>query len=199
MWINRKYADCNGTGLCYRRTKKNIYILDKETICNFQCKLRSCNNCQKKHPEWHYNCFTSGFCYECNKTIYEDERNSDEDDLHSDASFDTYESEVKNDSKPEALSKLRKSKGIEVDSDDEIEAEAEESVLEIDMDAIQYDVEGSMKSTLSSLSLVLPLSAPSSPSSLNSPMCAYTPYEINTTRKIVSPLTPLKRRSKKRG
>lgn len=199
MWINRKYADCNGTGLCYRRTKKNIYILDKETICNFQCKLHSCNNCQKKHPEWHYNCFTSGFCYECNKTIYEDERNSDEDDLHSDASFDTYESEVKNDSKPEALSKLRKSKGIEVDSDDEIEAEAEESVLEIDMDAIQYDVEGSMKSTLSSLSLVLPLSAPSSPSSLNSPMCAYTPYEINTTRKIVSPLTPLKRRSKKRG
>jgi len=199
MWINRKYADCNGTGLCYRRTKKNIYILDKETICNFQCKLHSCNNCHKKHPEWHYNCFTSGFCYGCNKTIYEDERNSDEDDLHSDASFDTYESEVKNDSKPEALSKLRKSKGIEVDSDDEIEAEAEESVLEIDMDAIQYDVEGSMKSTLSSLTLVLPLSPPTSPNSLNSPMCVYTPYEINTTRKIVSPLTPLKRRSKKRG
>lgn len=80
---------CNGKGQCYRRYTKYYYYKHDNVECSFECKLIPCSGCKIPYPQWHYDLFSSGQCYNCNKKIYSNEEDSEEEELRSDASLDS--------------------------------------------------------------------------------------------------------------
>lgn len=78
---------CTGRGECFRRFTKYYYYKHDNVKCVYDCVLISCTDCKCYFPKWHFELFSSGKCYECNKSLYPDETDSAEDELRSDASL----------------------------------------------------------------------------------------------------------------
>ena len=89
MLYNKRPKICDGTGECYRRYTKYYYYKHENVLCNHDCVLIHCSGCKCLFPQWHYDLFSSGQCYDCNKQEHESEIDSDEEDLRSDASLDS--------------------------------------------------------------------------------------------------------------
>lgn len=84
---------CDGKGRCYRRYKKYYFDEYEKVECSYDCVMSPCKNCNMEGPEWYFEQYSSRLCYECNKQIYSDEADSNEDDLRSDATVDSIMSE----------------------------------------------------------------------------------------------------------
>ena len=80
---------CKGNGECYRRYTKYYYYIHEDVSCSFNCQLKSCEGCKYQYPLWHYQLFSSGQCYDCNKKLHEDEIDTEEEERRSDASLDS--------------------------------------------------------------------------------------------------------------
>lgn len=89
MLCTKRPKECNGTGQCYRRYTKYYYYQHENVICQHDCKLIPCTGCNYPYPQWHYDLFSSGQCYNCNKQVHESEIDSEEEELRSDASLDS--------------------------------------------------------------------------------------------------------------
>ena len=96
MLYNKRPKVCDGRGECFRRYTKYYYYKHEDVICDHDCILIHCFGCKCLFPQWHYDLFSSGKCYDCNKQEYESEIDSDEDELRSDASLDSGGSIVSN-------------------------------------------------------------------------------------------------------
>ena len=84
MLENIKTKRCKGNGRCYIRNKKYQYSKTNYTTCNHHCVLIPCNQCGKKYPQWHYDFFLTGFCYDCNKVIFPRDIDEEEEELDCD-------------------------------------------------------------------------------------------------------------------
>lgn len=80
---------CDGKGRCYRRYKKYYFDEYEKVECSYGCVMTPCKECKFQAPQWYFEQYSSGLCYECNKIVYRDEAESDEDDLRSDATIDS--------------------------------------------------------------------------------------------------------------
>jgi len=90
---------CPGNGKCYRRYKKDFFDEYYKVNCFYNCILKKCDGCYIEAPEWYYDQYSSGKCYECNKIDYCDEIDSDEEAISCDASIDSpCESDFEDDS-----------------------------------------------------------------------------------------------------
>lgn len=89
MLCTKKPKVCDGRGECFRRYTKYYYYKHDNVICTHNCELIHCSGCKLVFPKWHYDLFSSGKCYDCNKVAYESEVDSAEEDLRSDASLDS--------------------------------------------------------------------------------------------------------------
>lgn len=78
---------CDGKGSCFRRYTKCYYYKHDNVICKYNCVMMPCSGCNCQFPQWHFDLFSSGKCYDCNKAIHVDEIDSDEEELRSDASL----------------------------------------------------------------------------------------------------------------
>ena len=89
MLCTKRPKECDGRGECYRRYTKYYYYQHDDVICTHNCELKPCSGCKFPYPQWHYDLFSSGQCYDCNKLIHESEIDSAEEELRSDASLDS--------------------------------------------------------------------------------------------------------------
>lgn len=78
---------CNGSGECFRRYTKYYYYKHDDIICIHNCERIPCRGCKIPYPQYHYDLFTSGLCYDCNKEIHIEEFDTDEEMMRSDASL----------------------------------------------------------------------------------------------------------------
>ena len=85
----RPPRQCPGNGKCYRRYKKDFFDEYFKVDCSYNCILKKCDGCYIEAPEWYYDQYSSGKCYECNKVEYCDEIDSDEEAISCDASIDS--------------------------------------------------------------------------------------------------------------
>ena len=89
MFQRKRPKECNGKGECYCRYQKYYYYKHDDVICIHNCVLIPCSGCKFPFPQWHYDLFSSGKCYDCNKLEHESEIDSVEENRRSDASLDS--------------------------------------------------------------------------------------------------------------
>jgi len=89
MLRTKRPKECDGRGECYRRYTTYYYYRHDDVICIHDCKMKPCEGCKFLYPQWHYDLFSSGKCYDCNKLINETEIDSEEEERRSDASLDS--------------------------------------------------------------------------------------------------------------
>jgi hypothetical protein len=57
---------CNGKGECLIQTNyENKYEKNQNLVCNHNCQPKKCPLCNKKAPEWYFECH-AGVCMNCN-------------------------------------------------------------------------------------------------------------------------------------
>lgn len=102
MLENIKTKRCKGNGRCYIRNKKYQYSKTNYTTCNHDCVLIPCNQCGKKYPQWHYDFFLTGFCYDCNKVIFPRDIDEEEEELDCDVWLEAETDDEDDDDNPPA-------------------------------------------------------------------------------------------------